>query len=226
MPVPRPKPGDGPAPTTGSTPAGTGFKRAFALTLPNAPPPPTLIARAPIFATQVGQFSKRVHQSVGITVVSQTGPEPFDNQRDKDNARLYDIQCQQWIAEAMKWDGRGVTISGNQGTQPELALIGMYLQLGYILDVNLFHQRIPLSGLRARDRPFIVDAAVDSFGVRWLYPVDGWFFHNRDFNQVLDATRRDWELEAIGEVLAILDTTCYISTNLVSFLQYHGAPIS
>jgi hypothetical protein len=186
----------------------------------------TLVAREQVFAAKVAAFAKGVGR-IGYKPPGADSYWPFSSKYISDLYDRYDTLARGFIAEARKWQGRGVIISGNQGTAPELALLGAHLVSGaFHLGVNLFHQSVPLYGLRARDRPFIVDVAASYGGVMWLYPMDGEYFHLKSMQEVLDSQRRNWLLEAAGgRVLPITDVQCYSGMAMIEFLRSQGAPI-
>lgn len=185
----------------------------------------TMTARPQAFAAQVAEFAKKAG-AVGFKALSPQSNWPFTDKTQKDAARRYDPVAQSFIVLALKYRGRGVVISGNQGTLPELVLLGAHLARPFFrLGVNLWHQSVALYGLRARDRAFIVDVAAEYCGVRWLYPVDGEYFHLKSMTEVLDSQKRNWELEAMGMVLPVTDVQCYDGVGLLMFLRSHGAPV-
>lgn len=184
----------------------------------------TLHAKSQAFASRVAGSA---HGDVGFQITSEDVNYPFDTKYLSDLYRAYDGTARAFIAEALKFRGKGVIISGNQGTAPELAILGAHLVTkGFKLGINLFHQSIKLYGLRANDRAFTVDVAASYGGVLYLYPIDGVYFHLKSELQVLDSLRRNWELETAGGVVApILDTECYVGAALRLRLREYGAPV-
>lgn len=182
-------------------------------------------AREQVFGARVAAFAKSVGD-IGFKPDGAQSYWPFTSKKVSDQYQKYDGLARGFIHEALKWRGRGIVISGNQGTAPELALMGAHLVTGFFhFGVNLWHQSIPLYGLRARDRPFVFDCAASYGGRMYLYPVDGEYFHLKSMQEVLDSQRRNWLGEALGQVIPVTDVQCYNGEAMLAYLRSEGAPV-
>jgi hypothetical protein len=185
-----------------------------------------LHAKDQSFGARVALFARGVADP-GFKPPSELSFFPFTDKYHSDLYAAYDGLARGFIAEALKWQGRGVVISGNQGTAPELALVGAHLVTGnFHLGVNLFHQSLTLSGFRANGRLFTADVAATYCGQIWAFPIDGHYFHTSSMTEILDSVQRDYQLLSVAaRVLDVLDTQCYVGQAMLDFLHERGSPI-
>lgn len=179
----------------------------------------TIRARPETLAESVAR-----HHGAGVGIITDSGKaySPFDNLAEYERyAKEYDGKALGRIVRSLHEPEVRKRMSHDNGTAPELHVIGKFLHLGFVLGVEVFFQDIPVYGFRRMNRVFTADTGIWWGGRKVLMPVNGEFFHDRLASQREADERLTIRLQQLGTVLMIPARFCFQGDTLDSFFTQH-----
>ena len=159
---------------------------------------------------------------MGVGLVAESGRSyaPFASETERKRYEaLYDPVAMGRIARALREPLVQAKLSHDNGTAPELHIVGKFLHLGWIMGKEIHFQDTDLFGFRRRHRVFVSDVALDFDGRNVLVPVDGEYFHDRLAATREDDIRRNATLARLGQVCPVPSRYCFEGATLDAYLD-------
>lgn len=168
--------------------------------------------------TLAESLAKNGGPGIGLLVPTGISTSPFLSEQEyKKYAHLYDPKALGRIARALREPAVRARMSHDNGTAPELHIVGKFLHLGWVVGEGILFQEATLYGFRRRHRVFVSDVALRFNGRFVLCPVDGEYFHDRLQKQRIDDANRNMALGRLGQVLPVPSRYCFEGQTLDDF---------